>query len=150
EDYSPGWKFNEWEMKGVPLRIEIGPKDLENKQVMVVRRDTGKKEAIKIKDLKKKVPDLLENIQKSMLSKAKKQLKEMTIEVKDFKSLQNAIKDRKIAKANWCGTEECEDLIKDKTDGAKSLNAPFKEKASGKCVHCGKKAETIMFFGKSY
>ncbi|MBN2367934.1 proline--tRNA ligase, partial [Candidatus Woesearchaeota archaeon] len=85
EGYTPGWKYNEWELKGVPLRIELGPKDIDNKQVVVVRRDTGKKETVKWTQLKKKVDELLEDIQKSMYKKAKKNIEESIVRVKDWK-----------------------------------------------------------------
>ncbi len=150
EEYSAGWKFNEWELKGIPIRIEIGPKDLAKKQVLVVRRDTGKKQPVKISQLKKLLPKLLDDIQKSMLKNARKKLEDSIVLVKNFEDFKKAIKEKKLVKANWCGQESCEDWIKDKTEGAKSLNAPFDAKASGKCVHCDKKATTLMFFGKSY
>lgn len=150
EDYSPGWKFNEWELKGIPVRIELGPKDLKKKEVIVVRRDTGKKQSVKISQLKSFMQKLLEDIQKSLFKNAKKKLEESIVLVKNFDDFKKAIKEKKLVKANWCGEEACEDWIKDKAEGAKSLNAPFNEKASGKCVQCDKKATMVMFFGKSY
>jgi len=150
EDYSPGWKFNEWELKGVPVRIEIGPKDLAKKQVVLVRRDTLKKEAVKITSLNKKVKQVLEDIQKNLLLKAEKFLKSQIKDAKNLNELKKVIKEGKIAKTNWCGEMGCEDNIKFKTGGAKSLNIPFKQKAKGNCVQCSKKAKAITYFAKSY
>ncbi len=148
EQYSPGWKFNQWEMKGIPLRIEIGPRDLENKQVMVARRDTSDKKAIKLADLGKKIPKLLDTIQKDLFTKAKKHLNESIIETKTLKDAGKAIKKNKIAFAPWCGEKDCEESFKDKT-GAQSLNSPGK-KASGTCFACKHKAKTWFYFAKSY
>ena len=151
DEFTPGWKYNEWELKGVPLRIEIGPKDIKKKQVILVRRDTGKKEAVKISTLNKKVNNLLENIQNSLLKKAKKLLKDSIVTVKNFKELEQVINDKKMAKALFCGKLECEDWIKDKTKGATSRAIPFKQdKIKGKCVHCGKEAKFVAYFAKSY
>lgn len=149
-DYSPGWKFNEWEVKGIPVRIEIGPRDLEKKQVTLVSRDTSEKKAIPIKDVEKEVHSLLEKIQANLFKKAQKHLKSSIVTVANFKEAEKALKDRKLFLAQWCGHGHCEEDIKEKT-GAKSLNAPLKQpKVSGKCFHCREKATMWMHFGKSY
>lgn len=151
EEYSPGFKFNEWELKGVPIRIEIGPKDIHNKQVVLVRRDTGEKENVKIKDLNKKIKETLEDIQSNLFKKAKKFLDSSIKEVKNWKEFEKVVLNKKMALAPFCGTVECEDLIKDKTKGANSRLIPFKQKKiSGKCVHCDKKAKFYAIFGKAY
>ncbi len=151
DEYSPGWKFNEWEMKGIPLRIEIGPRDIKEKQVVLVRRDTGKKEAVKLNDVNEKVKKTLDDIQKSLFKKAEKHLKDSIVEVKDFKEFQKAIKDKKIVYAKFCGEAECEGMIKDKTDGANSRVIPSDKKLlTGECVQCGKPAKHMVYFGKSY
>lgn len=151
EEYSAGWKFNEWELKGVPLRIEIGPNDLKKNQAVLVRRDNGKKEVVKLSQLTKKVDSTLEDIQKSLFSKAKKFLKKSIVEVNNWKSFEAAVKNRKMIKAPFCGEEKCEDIIKAKTDGASSRVIPFKEKKpKGKCVNCDKKAEAFAYFSKAY
>jgi prolyl-tRNA synthetase len=150
-DYTSGWKFNEWEMKGVPLRIEIGPKDIEKNQVVIVRRDTGEKAFVAMKDTGKTVDELLEKIQQNLFAKAKKFIADSTVEAKDWKSFENAAKDRKLIKTLWCGTTECEEAIKYETDGIKTLNIPFDQpKITGKCVHCGKPAKVSVYFAKSY
>jgi prolyl-tRNA synthetase len=151
EEYSPGWKYNEYELKGIPVRIEIGPKDIENNQAMVVRRDTLKKEPVKLKDLAESVPKILDAMQKEMYEKAKKFLDSSIVAVKDWKEFMNAIKEKKIVKTVWCNDSECEDWIKDKTGGASSRCIPFEqEKVSGNCPHCGKPAKTWIYFSKSY
>jgi len=151
ENYSAGWKFHQWELKGVPLRIEVGPKDIEKKQVTIVRRDTGEKIAVKETDVAVKVKDLLEEIQTSLFSKAKKFLDENIVKTDDFETMKVAIKAKKFAFVPWCGKEECEGWIKDKTAGAKSLNIPFNQKKpKKKCIHCDKAAEYYAYFAKSY
>lgn len=151
EDYSPGWKFSEWEMKGIPLRIEIGPKDLEKNSVTIVKRNSKEKLQIKISELNKKIPLLLDQIQKELYQKAEKFLKESIVEAKNWRELQEAIKQRKIAKINWCGEQNCEEEIKEKTGGATSRCIPLNQKKIiGTCPHCGKPAKIEVYFSKSY
>jgi prolyl-tRNA synthetase len=150
DEYTPGWKFNEWEMKGVPLRIEIGPKDIEKSQAVVVRRDNGKKEFVKLTDLQNKAKELLAEIQDSLFKKAKKFLDESIVDVKSWEELEKGIRDRKLVRANFCGEAECEEWIKSKTEGASSRNIPFDSKPAGKCVHCGKKAKVQIYFSRAY
>lgn len=152
DDYTPGWKFNEWEMKGVPLRIELGPKDLAKKQAMVARRDTGEKKAINLDKIETEVPDLLEQIQVSLLEKAEKNLKENIIPVLNLKDAEKQLKAEKLIFAPWCGQPTCEEEFKTKT-GAKSLNSPFEQPALKKdqtCFACKEKAKVWFYFGKSY
>lgn len=150
-DHTPGWKFNDWELKGVPIRLEIGPKDVDKKQVVMVRRDTGKKETVKTNDINKKVKKTLENIQDNLFKKATKFLENSIVKVSTVDKLKKAVKDKKLALAPFCGETGCEDWIKDKTGGAKTINIPFKQpKKLGKCVHCNKKAKYVVYFAKSY
>ncbi len=146
-DYSAGFKFNEWELKGVPLRLEIGPKDIEANEMTVVRRMDGEK--AKIKDVKE-IKKLLKSIQKEMLKKSEKFHKD---NIKDAKTMDELKKvSFGIARANWCGSEECEDWIKSETGGAEVRGALYgkKEKTFGACVYCGKKAEHVIYVAKSY
>ncbi len=148
DNYSPGWKFNEWEVKGVPIRIEIGPKDLEKKQITVVRRDTGEKQGIsKILE----IPLILDSIQDNLLIKAKKQLKEGIVKVISLKEAKKALENQKIIFAPWCNETACEEKFKEK-NGAKSLNSPLKQPKikTEKCFACNKKAQVWFYFGKSY
>jgi len=150
EEYSPGWKFNDWEMKGVPLRIEIGPKDIEQEQVVLARRDNGKKETVKIKDAENKVKEMLDSIQEEMLKKSEKKLKESMVSVKTMAELEKEIKNKKVAVAEWCDSRDCEDWIKTKTQGAKIIGINEQQQAKGNCVHCNKKAKHVIYIGKSY
>ncbi len=150
EGYSPGWKFNEWEVKGIPVRIELGPKDLEQKKAVVVRRDTSEKQALTLSTLDKKVPALLEQVQSDLYANAEKLLKGSIVKVDNLKDAQKAFDQKKIVFAPWCESTECEDSFKEKT-GAKSLNSPSKQpKVAGKCFACKKKATTWFYLGKSY
>jgi len=149
EEYSPGWKFHEWELKGVPLRIELGPKDLEKSQAVLVRRDTGEKEFVKITELNKKVKQSLDKIQKNLFTKAKKFMDTNIIDADNWKDFLKAIKAKKIPKAFFCGEKECEELIKSESDGATSRCIEFSKK-TGKCIKCNKKAQYKVYFSKSY
>jgi len=151
DGYTPGWKFNEWELKGVPLRIEIGPKDVEADQLVLVRRDNNEKLTIKTKDLEKKVEQTLNEIQDNLYKKAKEYLAKSIVDVSNFNDFLNEIKNRKMSKALFCGNGECEGMIKDKADGATCRCIPFEQKpAKGNCVHCGKEAKFWAVFGKGY
>jgi len=149
EECSAGWKFNEWELKGVPIRLEIGPKDIKQGQAILVRRDNGKKTAVKFGALKRAVKQELDDIQKSLLEKAKKNLKGNTINTKTFDELEAAIKDKKMAKTEWCGSEGCEDVIQEKTAATIRLIST-NEKAKGKCAVCGAKAKHVVYVAKQY
>jgi prolyl-tRNA synthetase len=151
ESYTPGYKYNEWEMKGVPLRIEIGPKDLQKKQVVLVRRDNFKKTAVPEKTLAKKVESELEDIQKNLWKKAKQFLDENIFTVKDYKEFIKVI-ERKggFIKAGWCGEGHCEEQIKVETTATIRLIPLEKEKTTGKCIYCGKDAKVTAYFAKSY
>ena len=150
EEHRPGFKFNEYELKGIPIRIELGPKDIKKKQVVVVRRDNGKKQFIKVTKLKNAINEILEDIQKNLFKKANKLLNDNIVKVRDFKELENSIKNKKIVLANLCSSIECEDNLKFKTGGAKVLNIDDKKKVTGKCIICGKKASYVGRVGKSY
>lgn len=150
-DKMPGWKFNEYEMKGVPLRIEIGPKDIANNQVILARRDTREKTAVSIDDVEEKVMSILDDIQKSLFEKAKKLMEQKIYCAKNMDEMKD-IADNKpgFVKAMWCGSRECEDKIKE-TAGLTSRCIPFEqENVSDTCVCCGKKASKMVYWGKSY
>jgi len=147
EGYSPGWKFNEWELKGVPVRIEVGPKDLAKKEVVLVRRDTGAKKAVKEKDLEKEIHSLLDTIQKSLFSKAKKFLTDNTVEVKNKQGFQKAIKDKKMVFGYFCHSQKCEETIKDETTASSRLLIPGKK---GTCMYCSSPSTEQAYFAKAY
>ncbi len=148
-DYSPGWKYNEWELKGIPIRIEIGPKDIENKQVVVVHRDSGKKESIKEKDLGKKIPEILDDIQNSLLKKAQKYLKDNITEAKSIKELKQKLKEKKMVKAYMTDDKNIESKIKEQLEGATTRLIEETSK-QGVCIQSGKKTNTIAYFAKAY
>lgn len=151
DNYTPGYKFNDWEMKGVPVRIEIGPKDILKNQCIMVERDTGNKIAVKINDANFKLKKILNNIQKRMFDDCKKNMIDRTFSVSNLHEFIEKInKKQGYIKAMWCGNGKCEAEIKNKT-GAKSRCIPFEqEKIFEKCVVCGKKAKYLVFWGRQY
>jgi prolyl-tRNA synthetase len=150
-EYTPGWKFNEWELKGVPVRIEIGPRDVKQKQVTLVRRDTREKTAVKEGEATATVAKLLEDIQNSLFNKAKKVLEEETRTVKTYDEFKQTLQDKGgFLRASWCGDSSCEEKIKDET-GATIRIVPFeKEKPFAKCLYCGKEATEVVYFARAY
>ncbi len=151
-EYSSGWKYNYWEMKGVPIRLEIGPKDIEKDQVILVRRDTGEKQSVKLENARKTVEKILENIQKSLFKKAKKRLTDSILKPKDWNEFQKAAKGKKLIFAPHCEETECEELVKYETGGVKTLCIPFDQPKNipAKCIKCGKPAKHMVYFAKSY
>lgn len=149
-EYSAGYKFNNWELKGIPIRIEIGPKDIDKDQVVMVRRDNLKKEFVKIKDVKKELTKLLETMQHDLFEQAKKQLKNSIIDVENYDEFKKALENKKLIHAFWCEKDECELKIKEET-GATTRCITFDEQEhKGKCVYCGKQAHTKIYFSRSY
>ncbi|MEL7624521.1 MAG: proline--tRNA ligase [Clostridiales bacterium] len=150
-DKTPGWKFSEYEMKGVPLRLEIGPKDIENNQVVLARRDTGEKKFVPMDQLEKEIPALLDDIHRNMYEKAKANREARTFTAKTLEEFEAILaKQTGFIKAMWCGNQECEDIIKEKT-AATSRCMPFEqEQISDTCVCCGKPAKKMVYWGKAY
>ncbi|WP_186576673.1 proline--tRNA ligase [Aquibacillus kalidii] len=150
-DKMPGWKFNEYEMKGIPLRLEVGPKDIEKNQVVLVRRDTGEKSFVKIEQLKAVIPDLLEDIQNSLLLKARTHQQEKTNTAKTMVEFKEVLeKNPGFIKAMWCGDLSCEETIKEETS-ASSRCIPFEQvSVSDTCVCCGGKAKQLVYWAKAY
>ena len=140
-DKSPGWKFSESEMRGIPVRVEIGPRDMENGQAVLVRRDTHEKMTVAIEELADRVGELLEQIQKDMLERARTHRDAHTYAAEDLDSFVKTVNEKPgFVKAMWCGCQECEDKIKELTS-ATSRCMPFEqEQISDKCVCCGKPA----------
>ena len=149
EEYKPGYKFNEWEMKGIPVRVEIGPKDLEKDTVVLVRRDTGDKKVIKINDVDKEVDKALVDIQRNLFEKAKKFLDSRIDSAKDMAELNKKLKSGKIVKVYMKNDVGVEDLIKDETGGATSRIIEEVEEA-GNCIKSGEKVNTLGYISKSY
>ena len=150
-DKSPGWKFSEQEMRGIPLRVEIGPKDIEAGKCMVARRDTGEKTEVELDKLEETVTGLLEQIQKEMLERARNHRDEHTYVATNMTELQEILDNKPgFVKAMWCGEQGCEDTIKEKF-AATSRCMPFEqEELSKTCVCCGKPATKMVYWGRAY
>jgi prolyl-tRNA synthetase len=151
ETQTAGWKFNEWELKGVPVRLEVGPRDIEKGQVLACRRDTLEKLPLPMDSLPDSVTGLLDDIHDTILQKATDMRDARTYTVTDFDSFVEGIVEKKgFVKAMWCGERACEDAIKDKT-GATTRCIPFEqEKLGDTCVHCGKPAGAMAYFARAY
>lgn len=150
-DKMPGWKFNECEMKGYPVRIEIGPKDIEKNQVVVVRRDTGEKEFIALDDVEEKLPALLEEIQNNLFNKALAHRNNKTTTVTNMEEMETALEENPgFMKAMWCGNQACEESIKEDTQ-VTSRCIPFEqEKVAKTCVYCGNDADKMLYWARAY
>lgn len=150
-DKSPGWKFSECEMRGIPVRVEIGPRDIEENQAVLVRRDTHEKITVSLDEINEKVGELLDTIQKDMLERARLHREEHTYEAADRETFIKTVEEKPgFIKAMWCGCQECEDEIKELT-GATSRCMPFKqEKLADACVCCGKPATKMVYWGRAY
>lgn len=150
-DKSPGWKFAEAEMRGIPVRVEIGPKDIEAGKCMLARRDTGEKIECALDEVEAKVGALLETIQKDMLEKARAHREAHTYVAKNMEEMGDILTNTPgFVKAMWCGCQECEDKIKEQF-AATSRCMPFEqEELSDVCVCCGKPAKKMVYWGKAY
>ena len=147
---TPGRKFNEWELKGVPLRVEIGPRDLVKRQVVLARRDNGKKRQVKMAIAAREVARELKEIQEDLYQRALSFLKEHTYTAETYDQLKSSLKNGGIVRAPWCLSPDCEAKVKEET-GAKIINLPMDQKETkSHCVYCGKEAVVIANFAKSY
>ncbi|SEU05407.1 proline--tRNA ligase [Lacrimispora sphenoides] len=150
-DKSPGWKFSESEMRGIPIRVEIGPRDISENQAVLVRRDTHEKITVSLDEINNKVGELLETIQKDMLERARIHRDVHTYEATDMETFVKTVEEKPgFVKAMWCGSQECEDKIKEIT-GATSRCMPFKQETlADTCVCCGKPAGKMVYWGRAY
>ena len=151
DQYTPGWKFNEWELKGVPLRIEIGPRDVQNNQCVLVRRDNSEKLTVKDAAIVDEVKGCLQRIQKDLLSRAKKALNESIQQATTYEEFKKRVEGKGgFVRACWCGATECEEQIQNDT-GATIRTLPLKdEQTFSACVRCGKPAVKVAYFARSY
>ncbi len=151
DNYTPGFKFNDWEMRGVPIRIEIGPRDIENGVAVLVRRDTLEKETVELSNLENRISELLEQIQKDMYEVCLKIRKEKTTVAYSLDEiLKNLNENQGYVKTMWCGETECENKVKEVT-GAHSRCIPFEqEHLADTCAICGKKATKMIVWGRQY
>jgi len=153
EEFTPGWKFSDWEMRGVPLRVEIGPRDIKKLQAVVARRDTGAKEAFPLDTLEEKLPEILKDIQKGMFDAALDFQRENTHEIEDYQEFKSILESQRgFIKTFWCGDSACEDKIKEETMATIRilLMKEDKPKAGGKCILCAKAAEEVAYFARAY
>ncbi|EXG84748.1 prolyl-tRNA synthetase [Clostridium sp. ASBs410] len=150
-DKSPGWKFSESEMRGIPVRVEIGPRDISENQAVLVRRDTHEKITVSLDEINNKVGELLDTIQKDMLERARIHRDVHTYEATDMDTFVKTVEEKPgFVKAMWCGSQECEDKIKEIT-GATSRCMPFKQETlADTCVCCGKPAGKMVYWGRAY
>ncbi|MDF2484289.1 MAG: proS [Herbinix sp.] len=150
-DKSPGWKFSEQEMRGVPIRIEIGPKDIEANQAVIVRRDTREKTIVSLDEIEVKAGEILEKMQSDMLERARNHRDTHTYTAASMEEFEKTIAEKPgFVKAMWCQDEACEKEIKEKT-GATSRCMPFEqEHIADTCVCCGKPAKVMAYWGKAY
>ena len=151
EGYTPGWKFNEWEQAGVPLRIEVGPRDLQRGEVMAVRRDTGDKISLPKDGLKEKVRELLDEIQTFLYQRALTFREENTTRVDDYQTFKEVVSGQGgFLYAHWCGEPECEDQIKQETMATIRCIPLEQEEEGGACVRCSKESAERVYFAKAY
>ncbi|CCE66098.1 hypothetical protein TPHA_0O01300 [Tetrapisispora phaffii CBS 4417] len=170
DNYTPGWKFSQYELKGVPIRIEMGPKDIEQNHVTVVRRNDSKKYTVPLDELEKRIPEILDELHDSLYSKAKESFDEHRVQVSEWKEFVPALNKKNVIVAPWCGVMECEEDIKESSGkqddgeeievddkspsmGAKSLCIPFEQpelKPGQKCIKCDREAVNFTMFGRSY
>ncbi|MDD2417758.1 MAG: proline--tRNA ligase [Oscillospiraceae bacterium] len=150
-DNSAGWKFSEHEMKGVPLRLELGPRDIENNQCVIVRRDNREKTVVSLDELGTKIPELLKAVHDGLYQKALKRQIAMTYSAATMDEMKDTAENKPgFIKAMWCGSSECESGLKENA-GVTSRCMPFEqEHISDSCVCCGKKAEHLVVWGKAY
>ena len=151
-DQSPGWKFSEYEMKGVPLRLEIGPKDIEKNQCVIVRRDNREKYFVSLDELETKIPELLNAVHQGLYEKALKNRENRTYDCTSIDEIKKVLEEKGdgFIRAMWCEDEACEDKVKEET-GAGSRCMPLEQEfISDKCVCCGKPAKKLVYWGKAY
>ena len=159
EEYSPGWKFNEWEMRGVPLRLEIGPRDVAEGEVTLARREGGERITASQEGLAQRLDDLFDDIQKSLFLRAKSFLDENSFELDDYEEFKRVIEeDGGFIYAYWCGSGECEAAIKEDTKATvrcipfdQAQGRPFRQKGGvGRCIRCGEEAGEQALFARAY
>ncbi len=150
-DKSPGWKFSEQEMRGIPVRIELGPKDIEANQCVIVRRDTREKIVVSLDEVESRLKEILDTMQKEMFERAKAHRDSHTYVAKNYEEFKDTIANKPgFVKAMWCGDVECENKIKEETT-ATSRCIPFKQETiADTCVCCGRPAKQMVYWGKAY
>jgi len=149
EQLTPGFKFNDWEMKGIPIRIEIGPKDIAKKQVVLVRRHNRTKTSLNMDSLTDEISSELKNIQKEMFDAAKKILDERIVRVSEYQQFKEQLDNGKMIDCSWCGNQTCEDKIKEET-GADIRVIPSDNTKAETCIYCKNSGTTNVLFARGY
>ena len=147
-DNSPGWKFNEWEMKGVPVRIELGPRDIEAGKMLCARRDTLEKSEHSLENAVEEIKALLDNVQKNMLEKARAHRDSRIVYADDMQGILAGVDEGNFVKAGWCGCRACEDKIKEETGATARVYA--EGESAETCAVCGKKAQHVIVYARAY
>lgn len=150
-DKGPGWKFSEQEMRGIPVRIELGPKDIEANQAVIVRRDTREKTVVSLDEIDTKLGEILETMQAEMLERARNHRDTHTYSATNYEEFKQTVEEKPgFVKAMWCGELDCELKIKEDT-GATSRCMPFEQETlADTCVCCGKPAKSMVYWGRAY
>ncbi len=150
DQYKPGYKFAEWELQGVPLRVEIGPRDVDSQQVVLARRDTREKIPVSLNEITPRIAELLEAIQQNLFNRALKMREENTFTLDDYAEFKTVLEKGAFIRAHWCGSGDCELAIKEETK-ATIRNIPFNEaEESGKCIYCGRPSSRRVIFARAY
>ena len=150
EQYKPGFKFTEWEIQGIPIRVEIGPRDIENNQVVLVRRDTRQKVPVAVAGMTEAIQKMLDQMQEDLFQRALKLRKDNTFQVDDYEEFKQIMEKGAFIEAHWCGSADCELSIKEETK-ATIRNIPFdRDTNEGKCIYCGKKSTGRVVFARAY
>lgn len=149
-EYSPGFKYAQHELNGIPMRIEIGPRDLENDSVMIKTRIGKEKISVSINELKKTTKKILDEMQEELFDIAKKRMDDATVNIETKNQFASAIKNKKLIRMNWCNETACEENIKEWTGATTRCVLLKKEKAEGTCPYCNKNAKVVMYFSKSH
>jgi len=149
EQLTPGFKFNDWEMKGIPIRIEIGPKDIAKKQVVLVRRHNRTKTSLNMDSLTEEISSELKNIQKEMFDAAKKILDERIVRVSEYQQFKEQLDNGKMIDCSWCGNQTCEDKIKEETGADIRVITSDNTKAET-CIYCKNSGTTNVLFARGY
>lgn len=150
DEYTPGWKYNDWEMRGVPVRLEIGPRDVAANQVVMVKRTGGGKTTVSLDGMEQAVRDALDEVQQTYHTRAKAFLDSHMVEANTLAEVEEAIKARRgFVKTGWCGDQACEDVIRERT-GASPRVIPLDDTPEGDCLVCGKPATATMYYARAY
>lgn len=150
DEYTPGWKFNDWEMRGVPIRLEIGPRDVAADQAVMAKRAGGPKETVPLSGIEARIIAALDEVQAAFFNQAKAFRDAHTVAAETIEALDEAIRERRgFVRTNWCGEQSCEDAIRDRT-GASPRVIPLHDEPRGSCIACGKPATATVYYARAY